>query len=68
MSRLQEKILDSVITFLEEDYRKTKNIGKSLDNAKTFLNKTTTYVEEEGYSEIFTDFVQDLKKGKRKLQ
>ena len=65
MSRLQEKILDSIITFLEEDFRKTKNIGKSLDNAKIFLNKTTNYVEEQGYSEIFSGFIEDVKKKRR---
>jgi hypothetical protein len=67
-SRMEQRMLDMLITYIEEDYGKTGSLTKTLDNAKVFLNKTTTYVEEEGYSEIFNGFVQDLKKGKRTQQ
>ncbi len=65
---MEQRMLDMLITYIEEDYGKTGSLTKTLDNAKVFLNKTTTYVEEEGYSEIFNGFVQDLKKGKRTQQ
>ncbi len=62
MSRLQERMLETVITYIEEDFKKTKNLSKSLDNAKVFLNKTTDYVAEESYGEVFQDFMKDFKK------
>lgn len=67
MSR-DQRMLDAVVNYIEEDFMKTKNLVKTLDNAKNFLSKATTYVEEQGYGEIFNDFVQDLRKGKRKSQ
>ena len=66
LSEKEIELLNAVIEHIRKNVIENGlNIDEALVQGRKFLKKTSTYMEEQGFSIIFEDFIRDIKKSRK---